>query len=336
MPLSRTGRLCKRLALSLFAAGLLAGSCDHRKVPSKPEATGSIQLRLVVSPEQVPEPSLLAAKIVIASGRLRISGEGMATIDTVLLVRDGVIEARILDIPVGDRQLELSLEDETRRRLWEAAATVTIIENEITRIIFVLSRLEDTPPDIDAIEIVPQAGSVDSVFRFVADVDDIHDLTDSLEVRWDFDDDGTYETDWSLDKTAQVSYGTEGTYTVRLEARDRSDLTSSSFRVVQVFRLVAVAGGAIGADVVNTRPAADGLVPVDGSLSSGRPAPELIYHWAQVFDIAEAEKVSVLETFSDNDSPEASHICFSATQGAGLYAFTLQLEHATFRCAESP
>lgn len=45
--------------------------------------------------------------------------------------------------------------------------------------------------------------------------------TDSLMVRWDFNNDGIYEIDWSATKTASWIYGNEGIYVIGLQVKNR-------------------------------------------------------------------------------------------------------------------
>ncbi len=43
---------------------------------------------------------------------------------------------------------------------------------------------------------------------------------DDLEFRWDWENDGSYDTDWSQDFIVRHSWGNEGNYTVKIEVRD--------------------------------------------------------------------------------------------------------------------
>lgn len=52
--------------------------------------------------------------------------------------------------------------------------------------------------------------------------------TIEYEVRWDFNGDGTWDTDWSTNKTVIHQFPGPGTYTVILEVRDLRGLTSQS------------------------------------------------------------------------------------------------------------
>jgi len=77
------------------------------------------------------------------------------------------------------------------------------------------------PPDNDA--------RVDTDAKNSADAEDRDEL---LEVRWDWEDDGVWDTDWSAVKTASHAYAASGTYTIRLEVRDTSGLAGDTIRQV--------------------------------------------------------------------------------------------------------
>ncbi|MBN1593461.1 MAG: hypothetical protein JW941_09495, partial [Candidatus Coatesbacteria bacterium] len=58
---------------------------------------------------------------------------------------------------------------------------------------------------------------------------------DALEFRWDFESDGTFDTDWSSDPTAQTSYSEGGTtYTIRLQVRDEEEEYDDDWVIVYV------------------------------------------------------------------------------------------------------
>jgi PKD repeat protein/uncharacterized protein YjdB len=54
----------------------------------------------------------------------------------------------------------------------------------------------------------------------------------ALEVRWDFENDGVFDTAWSTVKRTSHQYPAEGEYTIRLEVRDNIGLVSSATRQV--------------------------------------------------------------------------------------------------------
>jgi PKD repeat protein len=53
-------------------------------------------------------------------------------------------------------------------------------------------------------------------------------------VRWDWDDNGTYDTSWSTTKTATHTFTTLGLFTIRLQVRDTDDLKDATIRQIEV------------------------------------------------------------------------------------------------------
>ncbi len=63
---------------------------------------------------------------------------------------------------------------------------------------------------------------------------DLTDSTGSLEARWDWEDDGIPDTDWSAAKVALHQYSAPGVYTIRLEVKDLGGLVDFVTRQVLV------------------------------------------------------------------------------------------------------
>lgn len=63
---------------------------------------------------------------------------------------------------------------------------------------------------------------------------DIQTAARDLEVRWDYEDDGLWDTGWSTAKTANVQYSTTGTKRIRLEVRDEEANTEQTTQSVLV------------------------------------------------------------------------------------------------------
>jgi hypothetical protein len=83
--------------------------------------------------------------------------------------------------------------------------------------------------------VTPTTGAVDTVFMFDAsDSWDAEDSADLLEVRWDWETDGTWDTDYSTNKVATHQYTTVGSYTVTLEVKDTEGSTDQTTRTVTV------------------------------------------------------------------------------------------------------
>lgn len=95
-------------------------------------------------------------------------------------------------------------------------------------------RAPKTPPWA-AFTVEPPEGAVTTAFLFDASSSaDSEDPADSLEVRWDWEDDGVWDTNWSSEKTAQHRFAEPGTYTVRVEVRDSIGLTNGTTRRILV------------------------------------------------------------------------------------------------------
>jgi ABC-type transport system substrate-binding protein len=95
----------------------------------------------------------------------------------------------------------------------------------------------NTPPNATFV-VTPDTGTLDTVFSFDASgVTDAEDPAADLMVRWDWEDDGTYDTGWSTEKTATHQYDTLGTYTIRMEVADTGGMANSTTRSVEVTEL---------------------------------------------------------------------------------------------------
>lgn len=65
-------------------------------------------------------------------------------------------------------------------------------------------------------------------FYFDADATkDAEDLTDQLKVRWDFESDGIWDTEFAKEKTASHKYGTSGIFWVKMQTIDTGGLTDA-------------------------------------------------------------------------------------------------------------
>ena len=81
----------------------------------------------------------------------------------------------------------------------------------------------------------PDSGTTETVFQFDASCSsDKKGPASDLEVRWDWESDGTWDTPYSTTKTASHQYSTTGTKTITLEVKDTGGLTDQTTRQVQV------------------------------------------------------------------------------------------------------
>lgn len=315
-----------RLGVVLVVLVLFQLQCDRKKptTSSRRDGTGAVVVEVTVP--SLPSRGEHAAKATIVQGILKVTGEGMTDRDTTLVVQDGRLKGVLYSISVGDRTVSLSLQDGSGNTVWDSRSSVLVEEGKTVSCILVLQRVGDTPPQVD-FQVTPELGKPNMAFAFRAQVSDRHDLTDSLRVRWDFESDGVFESDWMLAKSATHVFGMPGNYRVAVEARDRSGKTNSFTRVVQVVDLVAQTGRNLGSDTLNAR-LTEETIALDGSASRGMEGQSLIYHWRQVLDYPGGIDISVVGTLTDNDTDSASRVSFAPRAGRGLYVFTLQVELA--------
>ena len=97
-----------------------------------------------------------------------------------------------------------------------------------------LMELPNRPPAA-SFTVSPATGYVDTEFSVDASSSsDEEDGLSELEVRWDWESDGVWDTSWSVVKTAMHQYSVEGAHTITLEIRDTEGLTDSTTRQVTV------------------------------------------------------------------------------------------------------
>ena len=194
--------------------------CDRKKPTTVGKReTGAIALDVAVPPS--PSSGESASKAIITQGTLTVTGEGMTDRDTTLAVQGGRFQGTLYGIPVGERTVSLSFEDASGTTVWDSRSTVTVEEGATAPCVLVLQRVGDTSPQVD-FQVMPELGKVQTPFSLLAQVSDTHDPTDSLRVRWDFESDGTFEIDWTLNKNTTHAFSEPGNYRVALEAKDRT------------------------------------------------------------------------------------------------------------------
>jgi PKD repeat protein len=96
------------------------------------------------------------------------------------------------------------------------------------------TRLRNDPPTA-CFTVDPSSGTTETSFSFDATCShDAQDSTGALQVRWDWDDDGGWDTEWTAEKTATHPYSSAGRIAVRLEVRDTRGLTGVALDSVLV------------------------------------------------------------------------------------------------------
>ena len=90
-------------------------------------------------------------------------------------------------------------------------------------------------PPTASFTIKPDSGYTSFTFNFDASSSsDNEDPASSLQVRWDFENDGTWDTEYSTTKSTSYKYTTASTKTVALEIKDTGDLTNTTTRQLSV------------------------------------------------------------------------------------------------------
>src|SRR5213594_1408933 len=90
----------------------------------------------------------------------------------------------------------------------------------------------------------PTVPSVNDMITFDASSTTDSDPSATLQARWDWESDGTWDTSLSASLNAQHAFTAAGTYTVKLEIQDSHGFSDTDSRVVSVF---ASGGGGVGA-----------------------------------------------------------------------------------------
>src|SRR3989441_1237265 len=90
----------------------------------------------------------------------------------------------------------------------------------------------------------PTVPSVNDTITFDASTSTDSDPSATLQARWDWESDGTWDTSVSTTLTAQHAFMASGTYTVKLEIQDSKGLSDPDSKAISVF---ASGGGGVGA-----------------------------------------------------------------------------------------
>jgi len=84
-------------------------------------------------------------------------------------------------------------------------------------------------------EVSPQNGRISTLFLFDASgCYDVQDPINTLQVRWDFNGDGEWDTPWSTFKSQSYFFRNPGNYITKLEVLDTEGLTGSTSRLIKV------------------------------------------------------------------------------------------------------
>ena len=187
--------------------------------------------------------------------------------------------------------------------------TVTIIES---------GGSTNTPPTA-IFNVSPSSGTTSTNFTFDASgCADTEDPTSQLQVRWDFDGNGSWDTNWDTDKMANHQYSSEATYTAKLEVKDTEGLTD------QYTKSITVNNGGGGTWHPVTNPAT-GQTWMDRNLGASRAATSStddqaygdLYQWGRDTDGHEKRNSGTISTISNSDTP--GHGMFITASSASDY-----------------
>ncbi len=96
------------------------------------------------------------------------------------------------------------------------------------------STVKNTPPTA-SFTVDPSSGTTNTNFSFDASgCTDKEDDGSVLQVRWDFHNDGSWDTDYTTTKTVTKKYSLVGNITVKLEVMDSGGLTATATREITV------------------------------------------------------------------------------------------------------
>jgi uncharacterized protein (TIGR02145 family) len=161
----------------------------------------------------------------------------------------------------------------------------------------------NTPPTA-LFTVSPTSGTTSTNFAFDASGStDNETPTSQLQVRWDFDGNGSWDTNWDTDKTQSHQYSSEATYTAKLEVKDTEGLTDQYTRSITVSN-----GGGGFNDVFNP---ATGQTWMDRNLGASRVAQSStdeqaygdLYQWGRLTDGHEKRNSGTTSTLSNSDTP---------------------------------
>jgi PKD repeat protein len=83
--------------------------------------------------------------------------------------------------------------------------------------------------------VTPESGRISDFFLFNANASyDSEDDINQLKIRWDYDGDGIWDTDWSNSKIEVHWFRVEGKYVSKLEVLDTQGLTGSTTKIINV------------------------------------------------------------------------------------------------------
>ncbi|MFQ6073247.1 MAG: PKD domain-containing protein, partial [Methanosarcinales archaeon] len=90
-------------------------------------------------------------------------------------------------------------------------------------------------PPTACFTVLPASGNTSTIFSVDGSCSsDPEDPTSSLKVRWDWENDGIYDTSYTTTKTSTHKYLSKGNYTIKMQVKDTGGLTDTTTLKVTV------------------------------------------------------------------------------------------------------
>jgi formylglycine-generating enzyme required for sulfatase activity len=125
---------------------------------------------------------------------------------------------------VGYYTIGLQVKDQAGNSGWVSRNLTVVDSTGITN---------DFPSALFTVD--PNTGDENTIFTFNASgCFDLQDTVTLLKVRWDFDNNGSWDSDWSTEKIATHKYGQQGVYEVIMQVRDSDGNISGNSKTLQV------------------------------------------------------------------------------------------------------
>ena len=135
---------------------------------------------------------------------------------------------------------------------------------------------KDNTPPVAVFTITPTNGTVDTVFTFDASgCSDAEDMPSILIVRWDWENNGEWDTDWSGNKTLFHQFDQQGNYTVAMEVKDSGGLVDAETQEVTV---TSSGGNAAPVAAFTASPTA-GIAPLTVNFTDGSSNSPTNWQW---------------------------------------------------------
>ena len=103
---------------------------------------------------------------------------------------------------------------------------------------------ESNIPPSASFVIRPDVGDTETVIMFIASqCIDKEDDRSVLQIHWDWENDGTWDTDYSINKDVTYKFSLAGTYTVKLEVKDLGGLIDTETKTITINNTGNIADG---------------------------------------------------------------------------------------------